>query len=35
MVSLYVISMYKTVIIQLCQAKDSFSFYGTFNVKNT
>ncbi len=32
MVSLYVISMYKTVIIQLCQGKDSFSFYGTFNV---
>ncbi len=25
-----VISMYRTVIIELCQGKDSFSFYGTF-----
>ncbi len=22
--------MYRTVIIQLCQGKDSFPFYGTF-----
>ncbi len=22
---------YRTVIIELCQGKDSFSFYGTFN----
>ncbi len=28
--SLYVISMYRTLIIQLCQSKDSFPFYGTF-----
>ncbi len=26
-----VISMYRTLIIQLCQGKDSFPFYGTFN----
>ncbi len=29
--SLYVISMYITLIIQLCQGKHSFPFYGTFN----
>ncbi len=28
--SLYVISMYRTLIIQLCQGKYSFLFYGTF-----
>ncbi len=27
----YVISMNRTVIIQLCQGKYSFPFYGTFN----
>ncbi len=30
--SLYVISMYRTVIIQLCQGKYSFPFYGTFKI---
>ncbi len=30
--SLYVISMYRTLIIQLCQGKDSFPFYGTFKL---
>ncbi len=29
---LSVISMNRTLIIQLCQGKDSFPFYGTFNV---
>ncbi len=24
---------YRTLIIQLCQDKDSFPFYGTFNFK--
>ncbi len=28
--SLHVISMYRTLIIELCQGKDSFSFYGAF-----
>ncbi len=30
--SRYVISMYITLIIQLCQGKDSFPFYGTLKI---
>ncbi len=27
--------MYKTLIIQLCQGKDSFPFYGTFKINGS
>ncbi len=31
----HVISMHRTHIIQLCQGKEQFSFYGIFNVKES